>query len=283
MPAGEVQLFAVDDIEQNPVFFPHVNGQWTYQNFERYFDEYAAWHQSLYAGAGKDKLLGEDAPSYLPSQRAIDRIATYLPDAKLIVILRDPVDRLYSQYWHWVRTYRAIFTLEDTIRFSPGNLLQRSYYEAQLRYCFERLPREQVHVVLFEEFVRDQERITKELLSFLGLSYRPEEVRTSSHANPSLHPRSLSLALLRNRLFREVYGRRYHRTMPRMPEVPVQSRLQRAGIWLANRVNPATKKRPAPMDPHTRAFLAELLYERNAGLPDLLGRDLSAYWPTFQR
>lgn len=282
MPEGEVQLFSVDDIEQNTVFFSKVDGSWSYQDFEAFFGEYVAWHAGLYKDAPDGVVLGEDAPSYLPSKRAIDRIATYAPDAKLIVMLRDPVARLYSHYWHWVRTYRAIYDLEDTIRFQHGNLLQRSYYEEQLRYCLSRIPEEQVHVVIFEEFVRDQDRIMAEVFAFLGLG--PYSVQSSGrqHANPGLYPRYPRLALWRNRFFRELYGQRYRGRVPRVPEGSSLSAPKRMLLHLHRLVNPDELRRPEPMDDGTRRFLTALLRERNAGLPDLLKRDLAAYWPTFR-
>lgn len=280
IPDGEVQLLSLDDIEQNPVFFPYIDGRWTSLDFENDFGQFAAWHKGLYEGWEEGQLRGEDAPSYLPSKKAIDRIARMLPDTKLVVLLRDPVDRLYSQYWHWVRTYRATQSFEDTIRFQARGFLQRSYYEEQLRYCFQSVPMENVHVVLFEEFIRDQNRIVAEVLSFLGLR-SGEYAEVKKHANKGKYPSSLKLALLKNRIFSGMYGQRYLDKMPGLPkstELSTMHKLIHRSLSLAN---PLTPNCPVSPNPETRKFLSRLLYKRNEGLSELLGRDLSEYWPSF--
>lgn len=287
MPSGEVQLFTVDDIEQNPVFFIQDDGKWTFQDFERHFGEYARWHRSLYDEAEPEQIFGEDAPTYLPSRQAIDRIAEFLPDVKLIVMLRDPVDRIWSHYWHWVRTYRAIYTLEDTIRFQHGNLLQRSYYEDQLRYCQKKISASQIHVIIFEEFAQNQEAVVQRVLRFLGLRQHKainEAVshKGVSHKNKGTYPKHFRLALLRNQVLRNLYGRRYMDGIPTMPEKTPLPLYQRLLLRLHDMINPMSSRPPVAMEPETKEFLQNLLFHRNKGLPDLLESDLSAYWPTFQ-
>jgi len=281
MPQGEVQFFSVDDIEQNPVFFQYLGDRWTRPSFEADFEELDRWHTGAYAGMQPGQLLGEDAPSYLPSRRAIDRLARFLPGAKLIVTLRDPVDRLESQYWHWVRTFRAHFDLEETLQYQPGNLLQRSYYEEQLRHVLDRFPREQVLVLLFESLIRDEAGSTARLYDFLGMAPPEGQAAPPPHRNAGRYPRFPRLAGWRNRAFRRRYGRKYLQRVPWLPEPAPTPWPSRLGMALAQRLNRNVARRPAPMRPETRAFLAALLRERNAGLGDLLGEDLARYWPTF--
>lgn len=281
MPEGEVQLLSVDDIEQNPVFFQHLGDRWTRPSFEADFEALGRWHTAAYAGARPGQVLGEDAPSYLASRRAIDRLAAFLPEARLIVTLRDPVDRLESQYWHWVRTFRAHYDLEGTLQYQPGNLLQRSAYEEQLRHVFGRFPREQVLVLLFEALIRDEAGTSARLYDFLGMAPPESGARRSPHANPGIYPRFPRIAQWRNRAFRRRYGRRYLKRVPWMPEPEPVSWPSRLGMGLVQRLNRNVAQRPTPMRPETRVFLSALLRERNAGLGELLGEDLARYWPSF--
>ena len=72
----------------------HSNQEWIWQR-QRYLD--------LFSGAGEDQLAGESTPFYLYHRDARRRIATDLPQAKLVAVLRDPVDRAYSNWQHlWV-------------------------------------------------------------------------------------------------------------------------------------------------------------------------------------
>ena len=282
MPAGEVQFLTIDDIEQNPVFFPFIDGKWSYQSFDTHLDQYINWYQSLYEDANSDQIKGEDAPSYLPSKAAISRIAEYMPDTKLLVLLRDPVDRLYSQYWHWVRTYRATRSFEATIRFEARGFLQRSFYEEQLRYCYSLIPKKNIKVIVFEEFIRNQDHMSEEIFSFLGLQQK-ELLEKKKHANKGKYPKSLKMALSRNRRLSHLYGRRY---LGRIPGLPERVPLKGVDKWY-NRmmlaINPLTQNSPPPADPRTREFLSRLMYQRNEGLSELLERDLSKFWPSFQK
>lgn len=284
IPNSEVQLFSLDDIEQNPVFFQWLNTEWTYQNFDSYFKDYVTWHRSLYEESSSGQVLGEDAPSYLPSRKAIDRIGEYLPDVKLIIMLRDPVARVFSHYWHWVRTYRAIYSLEDTIQFQHGNLLQRSFYEEQLRYCLQVISAEQIHVVLFEEFVSNQREVVAGVLQFLGLEDEEDLISSvDRHKNKGKYPRFLSLSLWRNRVFRDLYGRAYQNNIDWMPSADRLPLHRRVLLRILQHVNPMGEKPPIKLKRDTEEFLSAVLFDKNEGLPDLLDRDLGEYWPTFRQ
>lgn len=283
IPRGEIHLFTIDDIEQYPQGSGSGNGGWIYQNFYAFFPEYARWYQDLFANAAPGQLLGEDSTTYLSSKIAMDRIAAHLPNTKLLVMLRDPVERLYSHYWQWVRTYRAIYSLEDTIRFQHGNLVQRSLYEEQLRYCFARVDRERVKVVVFEEFVADQKPVLDSVLRYLGIAGASENMLRRQHSNRGTVPRSLQLALWKNRLLRDLYGRQYRGRAPRLPAAERLPSATRAALAFFRLINPEHGHQPPPMKAETREFLSRFLLDRNAGLPDLLGMDLARYWPTFRR
>ncbi|MFB6198886.1 MAG: sulfotransferase, partial [Halobacteriaceae archaeon] len=69
------------------------------------------WYKSFFEAAQSDQLIGEDSTSYLPSRVAPRRIREFLPDVKLIFMLRDPVERTYSHYRHLLMTGRATKTL----------------------------------------------------------------------------------------------------------------------------------------------------------------------------
>ena len=69
----------------------HSNQEWIWQR-QRYLD--------LFQDAGSDQVAGESTPFYLYHRDARRRIATDLPRAKLIAVLRDPVDRAYSNWMH---------------------------------------------------------------------------------------------------------------------------------------------------------------------------------------
>ena len=68
--------------------------------FSGYWEQGLDWYEQCFVPNGKP-LVGEASPSYLENPVARERIASVLPGAKLIAMMRNPVDRAYSQYWHW--------------------------------------------------------------------------------------------------------------------------------------------------------------------------------------
>ncbi|MEX2132610.1 MAG: sulfotransferase domain-containing protein, partial [Acidimicrobiia bacterium] len=66
------------------------------QNYERGID----WYLQHFPGSDTAKAIGEATPAYLYFPEVAERIATTLPDVKILLLLRDPVDRAHSHYWH---------------------------------------------------------------------------------------------------------------------------------------------------------------------------------------
>jgi len=219
IPDGEQDLFAIDDIEQHPYFFPWIRGSWYSHNYEQNLERYLEWYRSLFSGrSGSETLLGEDSTAYLSSAKAPCRIAKVLPNVKLIFLLRDPVERTYSHYWHWVKTGRAIYGFEETLRYAPATLLQRSFYKTQIERYFACFPRDRIKIILFEQFVQHTERVVDDVLEFLGVDRTMDLSTISKHKNQGQRPRCLWLRLLRNRILRHLAGLHYWGWLPDLPQ-----------------------------------------------------------------
>jgi hypothetical protein len=148
----------------------------------------------LFSKAKNVKVAGESSTNYLYSQVAAEKIYNFNPDAKIIIVLREPAKFLYSLHSHYVK-----FTEENEPDFltalaletqrkqeealsprvtSPSYLYysQRvQYYQQVKRYC-DRFKPEQIKVIIFEEFKSANEQIFREVLEFLGVepNFTPE-------------------------------------------------------------------------------------------------------------
>lgn len=134
------------------------------------------WYAALFAHAGPDQLLGEASVNYTNPRlalRAADRMATTIPDALVIYVLRHPVERIRSHYRHEVQRRREGRDLLEALR-EPGNTYagHSSYYSC-LRPYIDRFPRERILVVRFEDLVRPPAPAWPAVLEFLSLSERP--------------------------------------------------------------------------------------------------------------
>ena len=169
IPPGEVGFFDHDDFCEHVDYFVTNDGGFCDRDFDERLAERLDWYRSLFAAARPDQLAGVDSTTYLSSRAAPSRIARHIPHARIIILLREPASRAYSQYWHMLSAGRMLYSFEDTLRLMPERILTRSCYVAAVRRYLECFPRRQLHFVAFENFARDPSAGTTETLEFLGL------------------------------------------------------------------------------------------------------------------
>jgi hypothetical protein len=126
-------------------------------------------------------IAGDCTPSYIYYEPAVERIWKYNPKIKLLIILRNPVDRAFA---HWnmqrfkdrepldffdaVREEHARITGAPPVDARRFAYVDRGFYGRQLTRLFKFFPREQVKVVKFEEFREQQRETLASIFSFLG-------------------------------------------------------------------------------------------------------------------
>jgi hypothetical protein len=141
-------------------------------------------YSAYFAHAGESaELLGEKSTSYLESPQAADAIGRLLPDAKVLVVLRDPVERAISNYRFSVRNglERAPFAVavrqerkrrerydRRSVSVSPFAYLRRGRYADHLALWERRLPRSHIGVFLLEQLVAES-RSRAAMFSFIGV------------------------------------------------------------------------------------------------------------------
>ena len=284
IPPREVYFFDVDDIEQHGDFFIRTKGGWTFHDLDENFEAYLDWYRRFFEEAGPSQIIGEDTTTYLGSRKAPGRIARILPDAKLIAMLRDPVSRAYSHYWHNVSAGRATSNFDRTIRFQSGNYLARGLYLEQLRRYKSFIERGRLKVVLFEDFLADKQAVTDDLVEFLELEGKIDVAQIDTRQNASKAPLSLPLRLLGNRIYSALSTGHTTRNIPNMPGYdPRTVGKAGAGETSSSRFwEKMTGALPAwkypPMGDHTRDFLEKYFRRENEGLSELIGQDVSRRW-----
>ena len=131
-------------------------------------------------------IVGEKTPSYNYLQFAIDRIYNYNPTIKLILILREPIARAFSQYnMNLTKTNKTLndvkdeeimldFEMEENIKLSElqknGNYyIIRGKYDEILLYILSKFPRENLYIGIAEEIKANKQKYYNEIIHFLGL------------------------------------------------------------------------------------------------------------------
>ena len=98
-----------------------------------------------------------------------ERIHAYNPDVKLVYVMRDPVERILSNY-AFRRVRRLTADSPESRSVTDPTFVNRSRYGMQLRPYFELFPAEQIHLMVFEEHLADPTGSLKELAGFLGVA-----------------------------------------------------------------------------------------------------------------
>lgn len=210
--AGTTSLFSY--LCEHPLVRPGLAKEVHF--FDNNFARGPGWYRAHFPQAPRqDRRIGEATPYYMFHPLAPARMAATIPDAKLIVVLRNPVDRAYSHYHHEVRggtethSFEEALTLEaqrldgeaERMREDPNfhsaahqqySYVSRGIYVDQLRTWHELFPKEQVLVLGAERLFKEPSRVICRVFEFLGLPYASSmEFRTWNGArNPKLDPRT---------------------------------------------------------------------------------------------
>ncbi|MBW8016067.1 MAG: sulfotransferase [Planctomycetes bacterium] len=281
IPEREIFFFDIDDFQQHPMFFFYNKEKWIRPNYVKDFNKYLNWYKSFFRDAKKGQIIGEDTTGYLVSDKAPSRIHELLPDAKFVVILRDPASRAYSHYWHYLRAGRIFYQFEDALRLMPNNMIERSLYKKQIERYLQVFPKEQFFFIIFEEFIANKQKTMSDLCSFLGVSSDIDLAAIDTHYNRAAMPRNLKLKFLRNFLLRKKALRKYAERMPYFEDSLSNNEVG----WFANfigrflsLINPHIPAKPPEMLPNTRHFLDEYFMYENDGLSKLINKDVNKYW-----
>jgi hypothetical protein len=178
--------------------------------FSHHMDKGEGWYRGHFATEaflsaatrvrGRRPLSGETSPDYLFNPYAAGRAFQLLPEARLLVLLRDPVDRAFSHYRHRVRkgleerTFEAAIAEELELAAREGNVREGAYYESgqyakrtyvtrglyarQLQPWFAVYPRHRFLLLRSEDFFTDPRAAYTRVVEFLGLEpWQPKEMR----------------------------------------------------------------------------------------------------------
>jgi hypothetical protein len=256
------------------------------------FEELAKHLQSyraLFAGASGEPRIGEASAIYLGNPIAPWHLRAYVPDAKLIAVLRNPTERAFSHLVHAKRIYAehgqvgaigaegmsvddAFAAAVDTaLRDGPFDettsdpevWVQSGFYHLHLMRFLSYFPAEQLKVFLFEDLTERPRELMREIYGFLGID-DSFELPTTEAFNASVVPRSqrlFSFFTTKNSLMRKA-------------KALAPTKVRAVALRTRNRLLGAAKP---PLDPALGSKLDSIYRDDIIALQDHLGRDLSSW------
>ncbi len=173
------QIFISERKEPN--FFGYELNQLTDFSVKSEIDHYKGSvtnieeYLKLFTAANQNQLIGETSNTYMYHLTAADRIYHYNPEVKLIAILRQPAERLYSRYLHLARenelpTKDFIDCLDkNSIWWWRNDLVKEGFYGKYLKKYYDLFDKTQIKVFLFEDLKNHPEKLFKDMFEFLNV------------------------------------------------------------------------------------------------------------------
>lgn len=156
------------------------------------------WYREHFRGAESAVAVGEVSHTYLAAPEACERIAAANPKMKLVVCLREPVERAFSDYLDGVKNGQIEGSFEAALEQHP-EILEGSRYAKQLARYLEHFGKDQLLVARFDDLSRDPDAFAARLFAFVGVAPLPLAPAQRKAMMPAGRPRSRVLATLAKR------------------------------------------------------------------------------------
>lgn len=173
------------DIEMSPNFIRYENGGLLNTKEVRFFMDQIwhksgpRWYRSLFND--NEKLQGEATPSYIYDQEYHVRMHEVVPQVKLILTLRNPITRVYSEfnYAKCTKLYQGAIDLRENFEsnikkeisrdFKGHGFVNRGFYIDQIEHLLRFYPRNQLLILISERMIEDPQKTYGEVFDFLGV------------------------------------------------------------------------------------------------------------------
>ncbi len=239
--------------------------------FDRYYERGLDWYLGQFDEAGPEHaVVGEVCQHYLFSPDAPKRIHECLPDARLMITVREPAARAFSAYLYQSKHGVVSGSFRDALG-TRDALLNPSRYATHLKRYLEYFDRSAVHVALFDDLSKDPQGFIDPVLSWLGVDPMTLDEELVAQRLPASGARSTTVA----RTVRDVADWARRRNAARLV-----GRIKRAPLVHKVLYKPlGGSSGPTPtMSPAEAQFVRDQLEPEIAEFEQLIGIDLRARW-----
>jgi hypothetical protein len=237
--------------------------------FDQFYGKGWPWYLKFFDHVGEEhRIVGEICHDYLFSRLACQRIARDLPAVKLMVCLREPAQRAFSEYLYRMKLGLLSCDFDTSLRKEKG-LIEHGCYARHLANYLEFFSREQIYVAVFDDLVADQQRFFDRLCDFLGLPH--------STLPPDVKRTILSAAKPRLRSVARV-GRSIGWGVRRLGLPGVVGRVKEFALLNRLLYQPYSRGEKPEISPGAREYLRGVFSPELRHLDALLGTDLCVRW-----
>jgi len=257
-------LQKIPGVYMSPVKEPdYFNPNTNYQGFSTIPIRDKKKYLELFKDVKDETAIGEASPTYLADPQTPYLIHDVIPNARIIIMLRDPVERAFSEYllMYAIGVLKCSFSElihspDRGKKETPVPIVEYGLYYEKVKRNLEVFGPDQVRCYIFEEFVKDPIKTLKEILDFLKVKNPVINFELEVHNPTIVYRNRLAKFIVRNKIIRKV-----GKHLPRNGIRQIKWKLTK----------PTTKPSMAPED---RKFLQEFYREDIPKLENLLGRKM---------
>ena len=254
-----------NNLEKDPDLQLYAKGMRKINTFKEYY--------SLVENAKHETVIGEASVSYLFDENCAKLIKKYLPDTKIIAILRQPVDRAYSNFLHAkkadkeeIQFFEQAFEEAERKKKKDQPIKyykEKGYYTEQLKRYYNLFPKENIKVLLFEEITNHPVATSQKIFEFLNIdsNFVPD---TSTKVNVSGSPKGFfGWIIMKLRYYNLIPDVQFSKYLPK---------------FIIKIIFNSAYKKAKPLSVALRKRLTEQFYkEEILNLEKLIGKNLS-HW-----
>ncbi|HEY9849893.1 MAG TPA: sulfotransferase [Leptolyngbyaceae cyanobacterium] len=230
-------------------------------------------YQDLFASVSNQIAIGEASPGYLYHPKACERIHHYIPDAKLIAILRHPVDRAYSSFVHRVQQnlepitdFNQVIQKEDfrvkDVWWGTRHYVRVGFYCAQIKRYLDTFDKQQLKVYLYEDLASNPVKLIQDIFQFIGVD---------ETVVPDVSTKHLVSGIPKSKFWHNFLNRKSP-----IKDILKQLIPAKIGKQITSDLRKRNLTKP-PLSPDIRRQLIEVYKEDILNLQDLIDRDLSIW------
>ncbi|MDO3722581.1 sulfotransferase domain-containing protein [Marinobacter sp. chi1] len=156
--------------------------------FDRDYECGVGYYVNLFEAAGENKIAGEYTPDYISSKEAMIRIHNFDPTVKLIIMLREPLERSYSAY-RLFQSHGKFLDLEfnEVLEYHPW-IFEKSLYSDQIKNIINLFPVENIYIDFYDRIISEPEKVFSDVCRFVGVNPDFSPNSLLSIRNASIYP-----------------------------------------------------------------------------------------------
>ena len=227
--------------------------------FNSHYGKGIEWYLGHFTDIGPEhKAIGEIA-TYYSQPDLIPLVAKHFPQVKLMMSVRNPVDRAYSYYQSRASKFNWT-SIEQAIEEKPNDIIERGKYIEQIEVLLQYFPEEQLKLVFFDDLKSDPEQYLSSITEYLGVDSSFKSSQIGQMVQVTLDPR-------------------LRRTLKKMGLQPLMNYISDRSI--GDKIRAFLKKsniqRYKPINDNDKKILLDIYRPYNERLEKLTGRDLSSW------